>query len=454
MQDMDKIVSLAKRKGFVFPSSDIYGGVEALWDYGPLGALMKKRIKDEWIRKLILEKQNMTLIDSAILMHPEVWKSSGHVENFTDPLVECKSCHARYRADHLMDGKFIGQGEAKEANQCASCGDRDFTVARQFNLMFKTQLGPVEDGGQVTYLRPETAQGIFVNFHLVRETSRMKIPFGIGQVGKAFRNEITTGNFIFRSREFEQMEIEYFVKPGEDDKAFDEWVDEGERFLLSLGLKKENLRRYEHPKASLSHYSKRTVDIEYKYPFGWGELAGFANRTDFDLQQHQKGSKEDLRYFDADTKERYTPYVIEPSFGVDRLFLALLCDAYQEIEGGRSTTTEAVKETETVLRLHPLVAPVQVLVLPLVKNKEEVTSVAKDIVATLSKRFSVQYDETGSIGRRYRRGDEIGVPFAITVDFDGLRDRTVTVRDRDSMQQERVAIDELPRYIEQRMYDA
>jgi len=453
-EKMKKIISLAKRRGFVFQSSEIYGGVEALWDYGPLGTAMKQNIRKAWFNMFVRQQSNIVAIEGAILMHPKVWQASGHIENFTDPLIECKSCNGRFRADHMIDGRFVGQGEAKEPNQCPNCGDRDFTPARNFNLMFKTFLGPIQDEANATYLRPETAQSMFTNFKLVQESQRLKVPFGIAQAGKAFRNEITTGNFIFRSREFEQMEIEYFVKPGEDEQSFDLWVEKWEQFFLSLGLRKENLRRYEHPKESLSHYSKRTVDIEYKFPFGWGELAGIANRTDFDLKQHAEFSGQDLRYFDETTKEKYFPYVIEPTAGLDRLFLALLCDAYEEVEGGRSTTTEAAKEKETMLKFSPSVAPVQVAVFPLVKNKQELVAEAKRIYAELQQKFSCQYDETGAIGRRYRRQDEIGTPFAVTVDFDTLEDDSVTLRNRDTMAQERVSVKHLSDKIDALLFRA
>ena len=438
----------------MFQSSEIYGGVEALWDYGPLGTAMKQNIRKAWFNMFVRQQSNIVAIEGAILMHPKVWQASGHIENFTDPLIECKSCNGRFRADHMIDGRFVGQGEAKEPNQCPNCGDRDFTPARNFNLMFKTFLGPIQDEANATYLRPETAQSMFTNFKLVQESQRLKVPFGIAQAGKAFRNEITTGNFIFRSREFEQMEIEYFVKPGEDEQSFDLWVEKWEQFFLSLGLRKENLRRYEHPKESLSHYSKRTVDIEYKFPFGWGELAGIANRTDFDLKQHAEFSGQDLRYFDETTKEKYFPYVIEPTVGLDRLFLALLCDAYEEVEGGRSTTTEAAKEKETMLKFSPSVAPVQVAVFPLVKNKQELVAEAKRIYAELQQKFSCQYDETGAIGRRYRRQDEIGTPFAVTVDFDTLEDDSVTLRNRDTMAQERVSVKHLSDKIDALLFRA
>ncbi len=451
-ETMKKIMSLAKRRGFVFPSSEIYGGVEALWDFGPLGASMKQNIKREWFCRFVQQMDNIVAIDASIVMHPDVWKSSGHLENFTDPLIECKSCNSRFRADHMIDGRFVGQGEAKEPNQCPTCGDRDFTQAKQFNLMFKTFLGPVEDSAHATYLRPETAQSMFTNFKLVQESMRQKVPFGIAQIGKSFRNEITTGNFFFRSREFEIAEIEYFVKPGEDGKWFDFWLDAWEGFFLNLGIKKENLRRYEHPKESLAHYSKRTVDIEYKFPFGWGEIAGIANRTDFDLKQHAKFSGKDLAYHDEETGKKYIPYVIEPTLGIERLMLALLTDAYEEVKGARTTTTEATKETEIVLGLAKHIAPVQVAVFPLLKNKPELVDKAKEVYKLLQKGFVCQYDEVGAIGRRYRRQDEIGTPFCITIDFDTLKDNTVTLRDRDTMEQERIRVEELGERLREEFY--
>ncbi|MBI2577681.1 MAG: glycine--tRNA ligase [Candidatus Wildermuthbacteria bacterium] len=448
---MQNIVSLAKRRGFIFQSSEIYGGVEALWDYGPLGALLKNNIKKEWLKRFVQKSENIALIDAAIIMHPKVWEASGHLENFTDPLVECLECNARYRADHMEEGKFIG-GKAKEANQCSQCGGKKFTEPRSFNLMFKTFLGPLEDASHAAYLRPETAQAMFTNFKLVQDSQRLKIPFGIAQIGKAFRNEITTGNFIFRSREFEQVEIEYFVKPGEDEQAFDEWLEKWHKFFIAMGLDEKKLRLYEHPKEKLSHYSKRTVDIEYEFPFGWGELAGVANRTDFDLKRHSEFSKKDLSYFNAATGEKYIPYVIEPTLGVDRLALALLCDAYEEIEGGRTITTESIKEKETVLRLKKFLAPYQVAILPLVKNKPEITAKAREVYSLLNEFFSCQYDETGSIGKRYRRQDEIGTPLAVTIDFDSIANNDVTLRDRDTMKQDRLSVDDLIETIKDRLY--
>jgi len=448
---MSKIISLCKRRGFIFQSSEIYGGVEALWDYGPLGSLLKNNIKNEWIKRFVQNRNDVVLIDATVLMHPTTWKASGHIENFTDPLVECKECHSRFRADHMADSRFVGQGKAKIKDQCPQCGGKEFTPPRQFNLMFKTFLGPVEDETSLTYLRPETAQSMFTNFKLVQESMRFKLPFGMAQVGRCFRNEITTGNFTFRTREFDIAEIEYFVKPGEDEKWFDFWVDEWEKFFLDLGFRKENLRRYEHPKQALSHYSKRTIDIEYKFPFGWSELAGVANRTDFDLSQHSKFSGQDLNYYDEDLKKSYIPYVIEPTLGIERLLLALLIDAYQEVKGGRTKTTKATKEIEILLKLDKKLAPIKVAVLPLVRNKPELVKKAKEVYQLLKPHFVCQYDELGSIGRRYRRQDEIATVFCLTCDFQTLEDDTLTVRYRDTMKQERVKIKDLPTHIKKLM---
>ncbi len=440
---MEKLVSLCKRRGFIFQSSEIYGGIEALWDYGPLGSLLKNNIKQEWLKNFVQNKNNVVLIDTPIIMHPKIWEASGHIQNFTDPLIECKECHARFREDHMREGEFVGKGKAKEKNQCVQCGGKEFTEAKNFNLMFKTFLGPIDDEAHQAYLRPETAQAMFTDFLQVKEAMRLKVPFGIAQIGRSFRNEITTGNFIFRSREFEQAEIEYFVKPGEDEKSFEEWVSGWENFIINLGIKKENLRRYEHPKESLAHYSKRTIDLEYKYPFGWAELTGISNRTDFDLSQHGKFSGQELNYFDDEKKEKYVPFVIEPSLGIDRLVLALLIDAFEEVKGGRTETTQSVKEEEIVLRLDKKVAPIKVAVLPLVKNKELITQKAKEIYNILKADFMCQYDETGSIGKRYRRQDEIGTPYCITIDFDTLKNNEVTLRDRDTMKQEKIKIEKL-----------
>jgi glycyl-tRNA synthetase len=440
---MSKIISLAKRRGFIFQSSEIYGGVEALWDYGPLGSLLKNNIKQEWLKRFVQERDDVVLIDGTVIMHPKVWEASGHIKNFTDPLVECKNCHNRFRADHMESGEFIGQGKAKEKNQCSQCGDKEFTEAKQFNLMFKTFLGPVEDKSHQVYLRPETAQSMFTNFSQVQEAMRLKIPFGIAQIGRSFRNEITTGNFIFRSREFDIAEIEYFVKPGTDEEIFEIWVNEWEKFFLGLGLKKENLRRLEHKKEALAHYSKRTVDIEYKFPFGWSELAGIANRTDFDLSQHSKFSGKDLNYFDEEVGKKYIPYVIEPTLGIERLLLALLVDSYKEIKGARTKTTKAAKEIEILLEIDKKLAPVKIAVLPLVRNKPELVKKTKEVYQLLKPHFICQYDELGSIGRRYRRQDEIGTPYAVTVDFETLEQNDVTVRDRDTMKQERIKVQDL-----------
>ncbi len=435
---MEKLVSLCKRRGFIFQSSEIYGGIEALWDYGPLGSLLKNNIKQEWLKTFVQKKDNIVLIDTPIIMHPKTWEASGHIQNFTDPLIECPKCRGRFRADKI---------ENKSGFQYCPNDGEILGASRQFNLMFKTFLGPVEDAANAAYLRPETAQAMFTDFLQIKESMRLKIPFGVAQIGRSFRNEITTGNFIFRSREFEQAEIEYFVKPGEDEKVFEDWVSDWENFIVSLGIKKEKLRRYEHPKESLSHYSKRTIDLEYKYPFGWAELTGIANRTNFDLSQHGKFSGQELNYFDDETKEKYIPFVIEPSLGIDRLVLAILCDSYEEVKGGRTETTQSVKEEEIVLRLDKKVAPIKVAVLPLVKNKEPITQKAKEIYQMLKNDFVCQYDETGSIGKRYRRQDEIGTPYCITVDFDTLENNDITLRDRDTMQQERIKIETLKNFL-------
>jgi glycyl-tRNA synthetase len=447
MDLMEKVISLSKRRGFIFPGSEIYGGLEAIWDYGPLGSLMKNNIKQEWLKRFVQEREDIVLIDASTLMHPKVWQASGHLENFTDPLVECKNCHSRFRADHMADGRFVGKGKAKTKNQCPQCGSKDFTLPRQFNLMLKTFLGSVEDEAHQTYLRPETAQSMFTNFKQVLSSMRMEIPFGIAQIGKCFRNEITTGNFTFRSREFDIAEIEYFVKPNEDEKYFDIWVEEWEKFFLDLGLRKEKLRRYEHPKESLAHYSKRTVDIEYNFPFGWAELAGIANRTDYDLSQHSKFSGQDMSYFDQETKKKYFPYVIEPTLGIERTLLALLIDGYCEVEGGRTKTTKATKEVEILLKLDKKIAPIKIAVLPLVRNRSELVKKAKEVYQMLKPYFMCQYDEVGSIGRRYRRMDEIGTIFSLTVDFQSLTNNDLTIRDRDTMKQERIPIPELEKVI-------
>lgn len=449
MEDnFEKIVSFGKRRGFVFPSSEIYGGLGGFYDFGPLGVELKNNIKKSWWKFMVQGRENVVGLDSSIIMNPKIWEASGHTENFTDPLAECKCCHKRFRADHLMEK----EGEEDfEKIKCPEC-EGEFIPPRQFNLMFKTFIGPVEEDAGKAYLRPETAQGIFVNYKNILDTQRVKIPFGIAQIGKAFRNEITPGNFIFRTREFEQMEMEYFVKPGEEDKAFDFWLNERMRWYTdALKIKKENLRIRKHDSEELAHYAKGCADIEYKFPIGWSEIEGIASRTDFDLKQHEKYSGQDLKYFDPETKESYLPYVIEPSCGVERIFLAALCDAYEEVEGGRTETTEAVKEKEALLKIDKSLAPIKIAILPLVKNKEPVVSKAKEVYKELGGNFQCQYDETGTIGRRYRRQDEIGTPFAVTVDFETLEDGAVTVRNRDTMEQERIKIEELKNYFFQKL---
>jgi len=454
---MDKIVALAKNRGFVFPGSEIYGGLANTWDYGPLGVELKNNIKRMWWKRFIQQSPYNVGIDSAILMNPEVWVASGHVSSFSDPLMDCKECKSRFRADQLIED-YIKEKELNISIEgwtneqmmefikehkvsCPKCGAHNFTDIRKFNLMFKTYQGVTEDSKSEVYLRPETAQGIFVNFKNVQRTTRKKIPFGIGQIGKSFRNEITPGNFIFRTREFEQMELEFFCKPGEDMEWFSYWRKYCMDWLLEFGLKEENLRFRDHKKEELSHYSTATTDIEYNFPFGWGELWGIANRTDFDLRQHMEHSEVDLSYMDPVTGEKYIPYCIEPSVGVDRLMLAFLIDAYEEeeLEDG---------ETRVVLRLHPALAPIKAAVLPLSKKLSEN---AYKLYDQLRNKFVVDYDETGSIGKRYRRQDEIGTPFCITYDFDSENDHCVTIRDRDTMQQVRIKIEEVEKYLEERL---
>ncbi len=418
---MEKLVSLCQRRGFIFPSSDIYGGLSSCWDYGPMGVELKRNIKEAWWRAVVQERDDMVGLDTSILMHPRVWDASGHLSQFSDPLVECKNCHLRWRADDLQDEK------------CPSCGG-ELTEPHLFNLMFKTFMGPVEEEANVVYLRPETAQGIFVNFQNAVNTSRKRLPFGIAQIGKAFRNEITTGNFIFRSREFEQMEIEYFVKPGTDEEWFDYWLEERLNWYYRLGIKKENLRPREHSEEELAHYARKCYDIDYNFPMGWSELEGLANRGDFDLKQHMTYSGKSLTYLDEETKEHIIPYIIEPSAGVDRSVLAVLCDAYDE---------EPDKDEIRVLfHFHPDLAPVKVAVLPL-SRKENLAAMAKDVYADLRPGFMTQYDDTQSIGRRYRRQDELGTPFCVTVDFQSLEDNQATIRERDTMNQIRVPISAL-----------
>jgi glycyl-tRNA synthetase len=426
---MDKLVSLCKRRGFIFPSSEIYGGLGACYDYGPLGVELKNNVKKAWWKAAVQERDDMVGLDASILMHPQTWVASGHVEGFADPLVDCKQCHQRWRADHIKDGK------------CPACGG-ELTEPRMFNLMFKTFVGPVEDEASVVYLRPETAQGIFVNFQNVLNSTRRKLPFGIAQTGKSFRNEITTGNFIFRMREFEQMEIEYFVRPGTDEQWFKHWVEQRFNWYSNLGIKKENLRLRQHAKDELAHYARDCYDIEYLFPIGWSELEGIANRTDFDLKQHSKYSGKDLSYFDEETKEHIIPYVIEPSTGVDRSVLAFLADSYDE---------ERDKEgLRVILRLHYALAPIKAAVLPLSRN-EKLLPLSREVYESLRSCWMVQYDDAQSIGRRYRRQDEIGTPFCVTIDFQSLEDRQVTVRERDRMRQIRVPIEVLKTTLEAKL---
>ncbi len=441
---MEKIVSFCKRRGFVFQSSEIYGGFRSSYDYGPLGVEMKRNIKEEWWRRVVHTRDDVVGLDTAIIMHPKVWEASGHTETFNDMLVESRTSGRRYRADHLVEAVTDIDAEGKSAGELTEIiqsddrikdpldGGRDFSEVRPFNLMFETYTGPVKGPENVAYLRPETAQGIFVNFKNVVQTSRVKVPFGIAQQGKSFRNEITPGNFIFRTREFEQMEMEFFVEPGTDEDWHEFWIGERWNWYTALGINPENLRRYEHPEEKLSHYSKRTVDIEYNYPsVGWSELEGIANRTDFDLKQHAAYSGENLEYIDQTTNRRYYPYVIEPAVGPDRIMLAFLMDAYTE--------EEVAGEERTVLKLHPRIAPIKAAVFPLSK-KEPVSTVARELYDDLKGDYRIAYDDGGSIGRRYRRQDEAGTPFCVTVDFDTLEDEQVTIRDRDTMEQERIPL--------------
>ncbi len=426
--DMDKILSLSKRRGFVFQSSEVYGGLGSTWDYGPLGVELKRNVKEAWWRAVVSERDDVVGLDAAILMHPRVWEASGHVENFSDPLVECRQCHRRFRQDQL------------ETDNCPEpkCG-RDFTEPRRFNLMFRTFMGPVEDSSNEVFLRPETAQGIFVNFQNVQTATRKKLPFGIAQIGKAFRNEITPGNFTFRTREFEQMEIEFFVKPGTDDEWLQQWVQARFDWYVRYGIRPDNLRLRQHAGDELAHYAKATYDIEYRFPWGWGELEGIANRTDFDLGRHKEYSGEDLTYFDDELHERYLPYVIEPSGGVDRATLAFWLDSYDDEPDGPDP---ASNNTRTVLHFHRELAPVTVAVLPLSRNAR-LAPTARSVYDLVRRRFRSQFDDAQSIGRRYRRQDEIGTPYCVTVDFDTLDDHAVTIRDRDTMTQQRIPVSRL-----------
>ncbi|MCL1935842.1 MAG: glycine--tRNA ligase [Defluviitaleaceae bacterium] len=453
MLTMEKITSLAKNRGFIYPGSEIYGGLANTWDYGPLGVEFKNNIKLAWWKKFIKENIYNVGIDSGVLLNPKIWEASGHLGGFSDPLMDCKSCKERFRADKIIEEynenkgtPIVVDGWTKEEMKtyitnnsigCPSCNAHNFTDIREFNLMFKTFQGVTENTKNTVYLRPETAQGIFVNFKNVQRTSRKKIPFGIGQIGKAFRNEITPGNFTFRTREFEQMELEFFCHPTESKKWFEYWLDFCKNWITSLGMKEENIRIREHSKEELSHYSDETTDIEFKFPFGYGELWGIANRTDFDLKTHSSNSEDDLIYFDQITEEKYIPYCIEPSLGADRVALAFLCNSYEEEE-------IAEGDVRTVLRLHPFLAPIKVAVLPLSKKLQ---NEATELYGILLKHFTCEYDETGSIGKRYRRQDEIGTPFCITYDFESKEDKKVTIRHRDSMEQERINIQDVVDWI-------
>ncbi len=452
-KSMETIVALAKNRGFIYPGSEIYGGLANSWDYGPYGTELKRNVKEAWWKSFVLESPYNVGIDAAILMNPEVWVASGHVGGFSDPLIDCKNCHSRFRADNMLEDWAAEQGKDIEVEgkapeelseiikdnevPCPSCGKHDFTEPRQFNLMFKTYQGVTEDNQAEIYLRPETAQGIFVNFKNVQRTSRRKIPFGIAQIGKSFRNEITPGNFIFRTREFEQMELEFFCEPGTDLEWFEYWRNFCNDWLLDLGIKAEELRLRDHGPEELSFYSKATTDFEFLFPFGWGELWGVADRTDYDLKQHMEHAKEDMRYFDPQKNEKYIPYCIEPSLGVDRMVLAFLCSAYDE---------EEVKgDTRTVLRFDHRLAPVKVAVLPL---SAKLSDKAIELKNDLAKQFVTEFDDRQSIGKRYRRQDEIGTPYCVTYDFDTLEDNMVTVRDRDTMEQDRIAIDQVSHYLD------
>ncbi len=433
---MEVVTSLAKRRGIAFRSSEIYGGLRSSWDYGPLGVELRRNIRSAWWRSMVQLRDDIVGLEAAIIMSPRVWEASGHVAGFHDPLVECLNCHQRFREDHLG-----------EEPTCPNCGNQRFTEPRQFNLMFKTHMGPIEDGSSVAYLRPETAQGMFVDFAIVQQTSRKKVPFGIAQIGRSFRNEITPGNFIFRTREFEQMEMEFFVEPGTDDEWFEYWVNERMQWYVDLGIRKEHLRIRQHEPDELAHYAKTASDVEYEFPFGWQEVEGIANRTDFDLKAHQEASGEDLTYFDQERDERYVPFVVEPAAGVDRIVLTALVDAFREEE---APTAKGGTEKRTYLALHRDLAPIKVAVLPLSRN-EQLAPDARRVLDLLKQGWMCDFDDAGSIGRRYRRQDEVGTPFCVTVDFDTLEDRQVTVRERDSMTQDRIPIENLVTYLAERL---
>lgn len=479
MDTMQKIVSLCKRRGFIQQSSEIYGGCEAVYDYGPLGVLLKNNLKAAWWRDLVQKRDDVVGLDAAILMNPRVWEASGHVSGFTDPLTECKKCHKRFRADHLIEkiqatakldehGLFTKReltdiAQTIEKIRCPECGGQ-LTKPRNFNILVETYLGPVEDSRSKTYLRGETAQGIFVNFKWVQETMRQKLPFGVAQIGKSFRNEITPGNFTFRLREFEQMELEYFVKPGQDEKWYEYWRKQRFDWYLQYGINKKHLKLRPHKKDELAHYAKACSDVEYHFPFGWSELEGIANRKDFDLSQHEKFSGQDLKYFDEaaskpGTAKKYWPYVIEPSGGIDRALLAFLVEAFEETKpraanchsrGGENPVKNPTN-SEIILHLHPALAPIKVAVLPLVKNKPPLVKKAQEIYQMLKPHFMCQYDAVGTIGKRYRRQDEIGTPFCLTIDFETLKDKAVTIRERDTMKQERVKVVDLAGVLKEKL---
>ncbi|MEX0755805.1 MAG: glycine--tRNA ligase [Actinomycetota bacterium] len=432
---MEAVTSLAKRRGIAFQSSELYGGLRSSWDYGPLGVEFRRNIRDAWWRSMVQLRDDIVGLEAAVISSPKVWEASGHVSGFSDPLIECTNCHRRYREDELAE------------RVCGNCGGTAFTEPKQFNLMFSTHLGPVADDEHVAYLRPETAQGMFVDFATVQQASRKKIPFGIAQIGKSFRNEITPGNFIFRTREFEQMEMEFFVEPGTDDEWFDYWVNERLQWFLDLGVRKDRLRLRPHDPDELAHYAKAATDVEYEFPFGWGEVEGIANRTDYDLRHHSEASGQDLSYFDQEHERRYAPFVVEPAVGVDRALLTFLLDAYREEQ---APTAKGDTDTRTVLGLHRDLAPIKVAVLPL-SRKDTLVPEARRVFDLVKPEWMCDYDDAGAIGRRYRRQDEVGTPFCVTVDFDSLEDRQVTVRERDTMQQDRIGIDALVGYLRERL---
>jgi glycyl-tRNA synthetase len=466
---MDQLASLCKRRGFIFQSSEIYEGINGFWDYGPLGCELKRNIREAWWKDIVQLREDVVGLESSIIMHPKVWQASGHAASFADPMVDCRACHKRFRADMLCEDQNLKlvkteKGVALPAGTtCPACGAKDFTRPRSFNLMFKTFVGPVEEDSSVAYLRPETAQGIFTQFNNVLEVSRRKVPFGIAQIGKAFRNEINPRNFTFRSREFEQMELEYFIKPGTDQEWHEYWVNERLQWYYQIGFPQESLSKYDYQPDELAHYAKACVDVLYDFPFGRQELEGIATRGAFDLTQHQTFSGKSMEYFDPDTKEKFVPHVVEPSAGVDRIALALLCEAYREEWVPAGDTTGELQEAEpgqpvpqgyelrTVLRFSPLIAPVKVAVFPLLKNKPELVAKAREVFALMQKRWPAFWDQTGAIGRRYRRQDEIGTPFGITIDFQTLEDNTVTLRERDSMQQIRLKVEGLKEYLEEKI---